>query len=114
MTALDEQRQQWQQSVADLSKREAMVDSWNSSHAERERSLDEMNAALLKRNEEMMRRDAAAADLERRLATKEKELEDRSRLIDSARARVIEAEVAIATMSEKLSTDAVKRYVPMH
>jgi hypothetical protein len=107
MAALNEQRLQWQQSVADLSKREALVDSWNIAHAERERALEETNAAILKRKEEMLRREAAAADLERRLAAKESELDERAKVVENARQRVIEAEVAAAATAEKIATETV-------
>jgi len=103
LNTLKEQEGHWQQSIEDLTRREELVEEWQSNHRGREKKLQDWDDQLEKKFSELSQREAALIESEHSFKTQKRELGEREQRLQVALSRVAHTEQAVSSLEEKLS-----------
>ena len=101
LLTLKDQQEQWQRSVADLQRREDLVEDWSRNHSSKEKKLQETEDALAKKATALRVRDDAVAEAEMKGKQHQKELDEKETKFQHAMAKVGNMEHQLVLQEEK-------------
>lgn len=102
LSTLKEQQDQWHRSIADLQRREELVDDWQRNHKQKEQRLNDKERDWDLKFAELNARESTLSELETKFKLQQRELQEREQRLQVALSRVANAEQASAAEEERL------------